>query len=67
MEPEVATLEPVAVRRTTAARMLECSTTTIWQMVKRGDLQTIKIGADDRILVDSIRRYATQRAEKAAA
>jgi hypothetical protein len=47
--------------------MLECSTTTIWQMVKRGDLQTIKIGADDRILVDSIRRYATQRAEKAAA
>lgn len=63
MEPEVKTLEPLAVRRATAARMLDCSVTTIWQMVKRGELQTVKIGADDRILVSSIRAYASgQRA-----
>ncbi|MEO8716979.1 MAG: helix-turn-helix domain-containing protein [Burkholderiales bacterium] len=61
MEPELKTLEPIAVRRGTAAKMLEVSVTTVWHMCRRGDLATIKIGADDRILVDSIRRFAAAK------
>jgi hypothetical protein len=51
----VVTLEPLAVRRSTAAAMLDCSPTTIWKMVKAGKLKTIKVEADDRITVQSIR------------
>jgi len=55
---QVVTLEPLAVRRTTAARMLECGVTTIWKLCKEGKLETVKVGNDDRITVDSIKRYA---------
>lgn len=55
---EVVRLEPLAVRRKTAAAMLDCSETTIYLLCKKGLLQTIKIGADDRVLVSSIKRYA---------
>jgi hypothetical protein len=55
-EPAVA-IEPVAVKRATAARMLECGPTKIWELCKSGKLATIKVGADDRVTVDSIRRF----------
>ena len=64
MEPEVQNLEPVAVRRATAARMLEVSVTTVWRLVQEGKLETVKIGADDRITVASIRRFGTVRADQ---
>lgn len=63
MAEEVIRLEPVAVRRKTAAAMLECSETSIWKLVKAGKLRTIKIGSDDRILVESIRALAKQAVE----
>jgi len=52
----VANLEPVAVKKSTAAKMLDCGATTIWRLCKEGKLDTIKIGEDDRITVESIRR-----------
>lgn len=52
----VANLEPIAVKRSTAAKMLDCGPTTIWRLCKEGKLDTIKIGNDDRITVASIRR-----------
>ena len=55
---EVVTIEPVAVRRRTAAKLLDCSEVTIWKLCKAGKLETIKIGADARVTVESIRRYA---------
>ena len=55
----VANLEPVAVKRSTAAKMLDCGSTTIWRLCKAGQLDTIKIGNDDRITVASIRRIGT--------
>lgn len=58
MEAEVVTVEPIAVRRTTAAQMLDCSPTTIWKLCRSGLLKTVKVGADDRVLVESIRGYA---------
>jgi hypothetical protein len=52
----VANLEPIAVKRSTAAKMLDCGPTTIWRLCKEGKLDTIKIGADERITVESIKR-----------
>lgn len=54
---EVVTIEPVAVRRKTAAAMLDCSETTVWKLCKEGKLATVKVGADDRVTVESIRRF----------
>jgi predicted DNA-binding protein (UPF0251 family) len=59
---EVVTIEPVAVRRKTAAQMLDCSETTVWKLCKAGRLKTTKVGADDRVLVSSIKQYAAQGA-----
>jgi excisionase family DNA binding protein len=55
---EVVTFEPVAVRPKTAAAMLDCSETTIWKLCKEGKLRVTKVGADNRVTVDSIRRFA---------
>lgn len=52
---EVVIMEAVAVRRATAAKMLDCSTTTVWKLSRAGRLKTIKVGADDRITVESIK------------
>jgi excisionase family DNA binding protein len=57
MEP-VVNVEPVAVRRRTAAQMLDCGETTVWRLCKEGKLDTIKVGKDDRITVASIKKYA---------
>ncbi len=59
---EVVTLEPVAVKRATAARMLDCSTTTIHRLIAEKKLSTIKVGSDLRITMASIRRFAEKPA-----
>lgn len=51
--------EPLAVRRETAARMLDCSSATIWKLCRQGKLRTVKVGADQRVTVASIRALAT--------
>ena len=61
MKESVVCLEPVAVRRQTAAKMLDCSPTTVWQLARKGFLKVVQVGADDRITTASIRRYARQR------
>jgi hypothetical protein len=53
----IVVMEPVAVRRKTAGRMLDCSETTVWKLCKEGKLATIKVGNDDRVTVESIKRY----------
>lgn len=55
-------VEPVAVRYETAARMLDCSPVTVWRLVRKGLLKKTKVGADARITVDSIRAYVQQAA-----
>ncbi len=57
----VATLETVAVKRSTAAKMLDCGPTTIWRLCREGKLDTVKIGADERITVESIKRIGKVR------
>lgn len=42
-EPQVL-VEPVAVKLTTAARLLEVGLTTVYAMIKDGRLQTLTVG-----------------------
>lgn len=55
-EPQV-TARPIAVKRSTAARMLDCGATKVWELQKAGELETVKLGSDDRITVSSIERF----------
>lgn len=55
--PEVVVIEPLVVKLTTAAKILDCGHTKIWELCKDGKLKTIKVGSDQRITVASIRRY----------
>ena len=56
MQEEVVVLEPVAVRRPTAAKMLDCSASTVLKLEREGKLKTIMIGSDKRITVESIKK-----------
>jgi len=55
----VANLEPIAVKKSTAAKMLDCGPTTIWRLCKEGKLDTVRIFADERITVESIKRIGS--------
>jgi hypothetical protein len=55
MQDEVVTLEPVAVRRKTAAAMLDCSESTVRKLELERKLDTILVGKDRRITVASLK------------
>jgi len=59
---EVVEYPLLLAKRATAARMLDCSPSTIHKLIVQGKLDTAKVGDDLRVTVDSIKRYATQRA-----
>jgi len=61
---EVVAFEPVAVKRATAAQMLDCGATTIHRLIKEGRLDTVKLGADERVTIESIKRFATARSAR---
>ena len=58
---DTVTLEPIAVKRSTAAKLLDCGSTKVFQLQKAGELKTVKVGADDRIIVQSIREYVARQ------
>jgi hypothetical protein len=61
MNPEeVVKYEPLAVGKRTAGRMLDCSYSTVYKLCRQGKLQTIRIGADERVLVSSIRKFVKE-------
>lgn len=49
--------EPLVVKRSTAARLLDCSQTSVWKLCRSGILDTVKLGDDPRITMASLRRY----------
>jgi excisionase family DNA binding protein len=55
LETEVVTLEPFAVRLSTAARLLECGVTTVHKLIHAGQLEVIHVGADRRVTLSSIK------------
>lgn len=56
-DPIVA-IEPLAVRPRTAAKMLDCGQTKIYELIKLGKLETIRLDSDQRITIASIKRLA---------
>jgi excisionase family DNA binding protein len=45
-----------------AARLLECSRAHLYNLIARGELRSIKLGAARRITRAEIDRYVTERA-----
>lgn len=54
--------DPVVVRRSTAARLLDCSETTVHKLIHEGKLEVTYVGADQRVTFESIKRLATPAA-----
>jgi len=57
---EVIELEPVMVKFPTAARLLDCSESTVRKLVRLGKLRTVKVSDDDRITIESIKALAAE-------
>lgn len=62
VEP-VVVLEPLAVKKTTAAKLLDCGLTKIRYLIIAGKLKTIKIGADQRVTMASLRKFVESGGE----
>lgn len=54
MEQDERNLDRLAVKLSTAARLLDCGTTTVHNLARAGKLEVVHIGADRRITVRSI-------------
>jgi excisionase family DNA binding protein len=57
-------VEPMAVKPRTAAILLDCSLTTIYELIKRGELRTVPFQSDHRILMEDVRRVAKDGVSK---
>lgn len=49
--------EPLGWSVTDAARMLNCSRPTVYRLLQKGQLDCYRIGEDQRVTTESIRRY----------
>ena len=65
MHEPVVSVPPEVVKRTTAARMLDCGETKIRDLCKAGKLKTIRLGADYRVTVASIREFVMRGGDAA--
>ena len=61
---DVVFIEPQAVKRSTAARMLDCGQTKVYELARAGKLETILLGADVRITVASIKNFVANGGER---
>jgi excisionase family DNA binding protein len=52
-------IQPIAVTIEAAKKLTGLGTTTIFKLIKDGDLQTVKVGRRTLVLVDSIERLLT--------
>lgn len=57
MANELVSIEPIAVKKETAAKLADCSYSKISQLVRDGKLPTTMIGKDQRVLVDGLRQF----------
>lgn len=56
--------KPLVCAPNTAARLLDCSRSKIYALMKAGTLTYIQIGADRRIPIKEIERIATEGLQK---
>jgi hypothetical protein len=65
MEPDPKVeVEVLAVKPVTAGRMLDCSTTKVYDLIRRGVLKTIPFDADQRIPVQQVRDLAARGVQR---
>lgn len=50
-------LEPILASVSEAARLLDCSRQTIYDMIKRGDLAYVELGNGKRVLVKDLKQW----------
>lgn len=55
-EAATATLEPLAVRIPTAMRLIGVRRSTVYALIKAGELRTVKLGRATLITMSSLRR-----------
>jgi len=60
-------IELLAVRPKTVARILDCGLTSVYEMIKTGELRTIPFGSDQRVLMADVRKLAQKGWPKVAA
>jgi hypothetical protein len=53
-------IEPVLVSYEDAGKMLGIGRTKAWQLARDGKLKTVKVGADNKIVVASIRSFVAE-------
>jgi excisionase family DNA binding protein len=61
-----APIEPLLVRVEEAARILSLSRSTIYEMLERGELPSVRCGAARRIPMATLRAWVEQQTETAA-
>ncbi|NYF32518.1 helix-turn-helix domain-containing protein [Sphingopyxis sp. JAI108] len=59
--PAYLPVEPVSVRIPTAVKLTGLSRSTIYNLIRSGDLDTAKVGSVTLIPVDSLRRFVDSR------
>lgn len=60
----MASLEPIAVSMSEAARLLGVSRPTIYRLAKAADFPAVHLGGCTRVLVDGLREWARQQAKE---
>ena len=61
------TTQPVLLSPVNAAKALDCSRATIYQLIKLGRIKVVLIGSDRRIPYDEVQRIAREGASTKAA
>lgn len=56
-------LEPLAVRPSEAARLVDVSRTTLYRWMHRADFPVIRLGGCTRIPVDGLREWIAKQSE----
>lgn len=54
-DPSV-TIEPLAVRPATASKLMDCGRSRIYELIREGRLEVVRIDSDQRVTVRSIKR-----------
>jgi excisionase family DNA binding protein len=57
-------LKPMLVKPTTAAKLLGCGVTKVYELIKRGELKTVPFETDQRIPYSEIERLAASGVRK---
>jgi len=53
--------EPISVRIPEAVRLTGISRSRIYEMIKAGDIEVVKVGASTLVLTESLRRFIESR------